>query len=367
MSRTKSRRFAIIAFLALGLGLFSGVTVNAGNVDPVERELGFVAELYRAITGYHVLLQGDGVTRDMVAAALYDVERYVEELDGRYATNKLFIEDHAAMEEITQTVAKAHLQAALLHAKGVDLEGSISQYEKVIDLLGYNPVDWEESIARSAVPGMLPGVSEIVFEMASPREVVEDLKRFWAAGVVTRFKVEEYGSASRQAFKIERIGGRKDPFSEAAFALASERFSERIAEGLEEFRVVLPPGRYRVSAADPTVETLEVALSRGGVPDPIVLNPNTFNFEFASPDEKCALTMTINGLTVKNFQGLSYGTYRVRSAPGCTRRIPDKITVEQNSEVSLRTEPERLDYVKEGQPIFLFITTPPGSTYTLRM
>ena len=45
---------------------------------------------------------------------------------------------------------------------------------------------------------------------------------------------------------------------------------------------------------------------------------------------------------------------------------PDKITVEQNSEVTLRTEPEKLDYVKEGQPIFLYVTTPPASTYTLR-
>ncbi|MDQ7089000.1 MAG: hypothetical protein Q9Q13_14595 [Acidobacteriota bacterium] len=52
--------------------------------------------------------------------------------------------------------------------------------------------------------------------------------------------------------------------------------------------------------------------------------------------------------------------------PSCDRRLPDKITVEQKAEVTLRTEPERLDYVKEGQPIFLFITTPPESTYTLR-
>ena len=36
-------------------------------------------------------------------------------------------------------------------------------------------------------------------------------------------------------------------------------------------------------------------------------------------------------------------------------------------EVRLRTEPEKLDYLREGQPIFVYVTTPAESVYTLRM
>ncbi|MDQ7088999.1 MAG: hypothetical protein Q9Q13_14590 [Acidobacteriota bacterium] len=213
-----------------------------------ERELEQIQNIYRAITSYHTLLQGEGVTKEMVDAALYDVEHYVEEIDGRYATDKLFVEDRRILGEITKTVAKAHFQAALLHARGVDLEGSIVQYEKVLDLLGYDPADWDVDIERSGRPGLLSGVSEVVFQMASPREAVEDLKHFWSAGVVTRFRVREFSPGQLEGMTLERIGGRNDAFSQASFELAQERFAERVKAGLEEFRVVLPPGRYRATA-----------------------------------------------------------------------------------------------------------------------
>ena len=331
-----------------------------------ERELEQIQNIYRAITSYHTLLQGDGVTKQMVDAALYDVEHYVDEIDSRYATDKLFVEDRRVLGEITKTVAKAHFQAALLHARGVDLEGSIVQYEKVLDLLGYDPADWDVDIERSGRPGLLSGVSEVVFRMTSPREAVEDLKHFWSAGVVTRFRVREFSSSQLEGMTLERIGGRNDAFSQASFELAQERFAERVKAGLEEFRVVLPPGRYRATAAGTGVEPLEFYLRQGGVPDPIVLNPNSFSFAFANEGGPCTPELYLNGLPVKNLVGLAYGTYKVKVPKSCDRRLPDKITVEQKAEVTLRTEPERLDYVKEGQPIFLFITTPPESTYTLR-
>jgi hypothetical protein len=354
------------AILLLALAALVGPTAFAGP-SPAEVELERMDDLYRAITAYHVLLQGDGVTREMVTSALYDVEQYVEELDSRLATNTLFIEDQRALEALEEIVAKAHLQAALLHAKGVDLEGSISQYEQVIDLIGHDPADWEVDVERSARSGLLRNYGEIVFETAKPRQIVEDLKSFWASGVVTRFKVEEYATSQRLALRLERIGGRTDPFSTAAFDVAAERFQARIAKGQEEFRVVLPPGHYKVAAADEGIAPLEFRLPPGGVPDPVVLNPNTFSFEFATEDPDCRPQLTHNGLPVRTFAGLPYGSFRVEAPSGCKRRLPDKIVVEQNSQVTLRTEPEKLDYVKEGQPIFLFITTPPGSTYTLRM
>ena len=361
------RRHGKILLLVLAAAAVLAVLPAArADVDPVQAELDRVHDLYRAITSYHVLLQGEGVTREQVEAALYDVEHYVQELDNRYATDKLFIDDHRALEEITRAVAKAHFEAALMHARGVDLEGSITQYEKVIDLLGYDPVEWDEQIERAGRPGLLPEAGETVFEIVTPRQAVEDLKHFWAAGVVTRFKVREYNADQRQTLHLKRIGGRNDAFSQAAFDLAAKRFEQRVSAGLEEFRVVLPLGIYRVESTDPTVHPLEFRLLKGGVPDPIILNPNSFSFEIVSQDERCIPQFTLNGLPVRELQAIPYGTYRVHPPKTCNRRLPDKITVEQNSEVTLRTEPEKLDYVKEGQPIFLYVTTPPGSTYTLR-
>lgn len=360
----KALRLTVVLAAALSLAVL-GMSAVVAETSP-DQELDYVQNLYRAITSYHTLLRGEGVTKQMVDAALYDVEHYVDEIDNRYATDKLFVEDHRVMQEITKVVAKAHFQAALLHARGVDLEGSIIQYEKVVDLLGYDPADWDVDIERGGRPGLLPGVSELVFRMSSPREAVEDLKHFWSAGVVTRFHVREFAPNQLEAMTLDRIGGRNDPFSQASFELAQERFGERAKKGLEEYRVVLPPGRYRVTAPGTDIEPLEFYLRQGGVPDPVILNPNTFNFALANEDPNCKPEFYHNGLPIKNLLGLSYGTYRIKAPAGCSRRLPDKIVVEQKNEVTLRTEPERLDYVKEGQPIFLFITTPADSTYNLR-
>jgi hypothetical protein len=356
-----------IVIVLLALAAVAAPALAETAFDPVAAELTRVKEMYRAVTAYHVLMQGEGVTKETVHAVLYDVERYVGEMDNRYETGQLFIKDQKALAEMKLYVAKAHFQCALLHARGVDLEGSITQYEKTVDLLGFDPSEWTEQVERSARPGLLANAAEVAYEMAAPKNVVEDLKSFWSSGLVTRFKVEEYTPAQRGQLKLERIGGPTDPFSEASFALANARFADRTAQGIEEFRVVLPHGRYYVSSADKTVPSMYFSLTQGGVPDPVILNPNTFNFAFGSGDEKCRPQLMLNGLPVKNLQALPFGTYRVAAPANCTLRLPEKITVEQNSEVSLRTEPERLDFVKPGQPIFLFVTTPPGSTYTLRM
>ena len=334
--------------------------------DDAKAELQQMRDIYRTITSYHTLLQGEGVTKDLVTAALYDVEHYVEVLDNRFATAKLFIEDHRVLSDIKEVVAKAHLQASLLHARGVDLESSIEQYEQVVDLLGHDPGDWDVEVAKRGKPGLLPGASEAVFEMASPREAVEDLKSFWASGVVTRFQVREFTPDQRDSLQLERVGGGTDAFENAAFSLAAERFNTRTGKGLEGFRVVLPPGRYRVVSEQQAIPPLEFRLRTGGIPDPVVLNPNTFNFELTAKEGPCVPQMSINGIPVRNLTGLSYGTYRLDVPAACQRRLPDKIVVEQKSEVTLRTEPEKLDFVKKGQPIFLFITTPPQSTYTLK-
>lgn len=339
---------------------------NVPGYDAVVAEVERMSDLYRAVTNYHLLLQGDGVTSNTVRSALYDVERYLDEIDTKYATDQLFIKDQKALADITKTVAKAHFQGAILHARGVDLEASITQYEKTLDLLKMDPADWEQELERTARPGLLPQAQEIAFQMTTPRAAVEDLKTFWASGVVTRFKTRDLSPTQRATIKIERIGGRNDGFSEAAFQVAAARFTTRVADGLDEFRVVLPPGRYRVSAGDPTFPAFEMQLAEGGVPDPIYVNPNTFAFSWASDNEKCRPTLVLNGLAMKTFSALPYGTYHVQRQPGCEQRLPDKIVVDQNTEVTLRTEPPKLDFVREGQPIFLFITTPPASTYTLR-
>ncbi len=349
--------------LALTLALVAPMVLAT---DDPEVELGRMAELYRAITSYHTLLQGEAVSEQMVHSALYDVEHYVSEIDSRFATDQLFIKDPRIMQELTEVVAKAHFQVALLHARGVDLEASITEYEKVIDLLGYDPADWDQKIERTAHRGLLSNASEIVYQVTTPREAVEDLKHFWSAGVVTRFQVDEYSSAQIKGLQLERSGGRNDAFSEAAFKLADARFRERLQAGLEDFRVVLPPGRYRVYSSEPGNRPMEFHLLQGGVPDPIVLNPNSFSFALTNEDPNCTPAFYLNGLQVKNLIDLPFGTYRIKTSRECKRRLPDKISVIQKGEVTLRTEPERMDLVREGQPIFLFITTPASSTYNLR-
>lgn len=359
----KTRNLILFAALAaLANPVFAEKTF-----DPVQAELDRVKDLYRAVTAYHVLMQGEGVTKETVGAVLYDVERYVGEMESRYETGQLFIKDQKALDEMKRYVAKAHFQCALLHARGVDLEGSITQYERTIDLLGFDPTEWDEAVERSARPGLLPNAAEVAYEMAAPKSVVEDLKDFWGSGVVTRIRVEEYTAAQRAHLQLERLSGGTDPFNEAAYSVAAARFAERAALGMEEFRIVLPSGHYRVTGkGDPTVKTVEFSLNQGGVPDPLVVNPNSFTFAVTG-EERCRPSLTLNGVPVRPGQQMPFGTYRVEPAPNCTQRVPDKITIDQSTEVTLRTEPERLDFVKPGQPIFLFVTTPPMSTYTLRL
>ncbi|UCF66995.1 MAG: hypothetical protein JSV80_14595 [Acidobacteriota bacterium] len=366
MNRKKQMRRIALIFLG-GLSFALMLLPAMATPDPVQAELSRVESLYRAVNSYHVLLQGDGVTSEMVSSALYDVERYVEELDNKLETSQLFIEDRSTLDKMKNIVAKAHMQAALLHAKGVDLEGSITQYERVIDLLGYNPVEWEETLERSGRLGLLTGAREMVFETATPKQIVQDLQVFWSVGIVSRVRVEEFATSQRKTLELQRIGGPTDPFSQAAYELAAKRFAERVGEGLDQFRIVLPEGRYEVVASSGGVEPRKFAVVRGSVPDPLILNPNRFSFSFSSPDERCRPQLTLNNITVRGLTDLPYGTYRVDAPAECPLRLPDRITVEQKSEVTLRTEPERMDLVREGEPIFLFITTPPGSTYTLRM
>jgi hypothetical protein len=334
--------------------------------EPVQAEVDRVKDLYRAITNYHLLLQGEGVNSQTVQAALYDAERYVDEIDNKYSTNKLFMKDQTALEEIRTTVAKAHFQVAILHARGVDLERSIMHYERTLDLLGMDPADWDQELERTARPGLLPQAQEVAFQVTTPRAAVEDLRSFWGSGVVTRFKSRDLTPTQRESIKLTRIGGRTDGFSEASFAVAAERFADRVGDGLDEFRVVLPAGRYQVASGDSSFPGFEFVLADGSYPDPIYVNPNTFSFTWATQDGKCRPTLVLNGIPVKTFTSVPYGTYQVQRQPNCEQRLPDKITVDQMAEVTLRTEPEKLDYVRDGQPIFLFITTPPGSSYTLR-
>ncbi len=368
------RGLEILASLALVFLLFAGASTpaqaqanDAASALEATLELETVEDLYRIVTSYHIMLEQEGATSDVVNSVVFDVVRYVDEIDSHYALAKLFIKDPQVMDAIEQVVAKAHLQAALLHARGIDLEGSIDQYEEAIALIGHDLRDWDGMIERRAKTGLLPGASEIVFEMATPQDIMEDLRHFWAAGAVTRFQIQEFTREQRVGLQLVRVGGATDPFSEAFFALAAKRFSQRAALGLEEFRVVLPSGLYNAYSPDQTVESMQFRIDTGGIPDPIVLNPNSFSFNITTDEgDACLPTMTLNGITQKSMVGLPFGTYRLKTPAACDRRLPDKITVEQRDEVTLRTEPERLDMVREGQPIFLFVTTPPGSTYNLR-
>ncbi len=347
--------------------LVAGALLAPSLAGPQPRsEVERVQDIYRAITAYQVLFDRDEVSSKLVQSALYDVSRYVEELDNRLATDQLFIDDPVELERIREWVAKAHLQAALLHARGVDLESSIVEFEKVTELLGRHPAQWDVEIERRARRGTLPEVREIVYEMARMPEVVEDLRTFWSTGVVTRFAVDDLGPDARRSLVLERTGGRVDPFYIAAWELARERFAERVVRGETEVRVVLPPGKYLLSSQIGAVPKLALRFEAGQVPDPVIVRPETFSFQLATTDA-CRPHLLQNGVPLASLQDLPYGTFTVEAPAGCSRRLPDKITVKPAREVSLRTEPEKLDYVREGQPIFLFITTPPGSVYTLRM
>ena len=98
-----------------------------------------------------------------------------------------------------------------------------------------------------------------------------------------------------------------------------------------------------------------------------MLGPRTFSFQFATGSESCRPTLQLSGVTLSSLEDLPFGTYTVIAPETCDRRIPDKIIVSEGDEVQLRTEPEKLDYLREGQPIFVYITTPADSVYSLRM
>jgi hypothetical protein len=325
-------------------------------------------DVYRSVIAYHVLLSGERASRALVEAAVYDVGQKVDELEGRYAVDELFVKDKGVLDGLREILAKAHFQCAMLNARGVDLERSTSEYEKAAALIGFDPADWQIPIERTARLGVLPAANDMAYETAPPRRLVEDLKTFWSAGVIARVLVQQLSVGQRAGIKFERVGGPRDGFSEALFALAETRFAERMAAGSDEIRLALPPGHYRLSSSSSALAPVEFALVAEGIPDPVVLNPNTFSFEFASPEgSACRPQLTINGIPVRSLQGLPYGTYRVEAPRACKQRLPDKVVVEQRAEVTVRTEPERMDYLRAGEPVFLFVTTPPGSTFKLRM
>ena len=330
-------------------------------------ELERMEDLYRAITGYHVLLDQDTVSADMVRAVLHDVEQYVDELETRLSTERLFVTDQRQVAELSEWVAKAHLQAALMHAKGVDLESSIVQFERVIELLGYHPMQWDTEVERRASKGELALVGDVVYEMAEPREIVRDLQRFWSAGVMTRFEVGEFPTSSLDSFTLERVNVSLDAFDAEAFDLAQQRFAERVSRGQEDLRVVLPPGTYEVRSAEGVMPTRRIVVEEGSEVDPVMLSPRTFSFQFAGAGEKCRPTLELSGVALSSLEELPFGTFTVVAPDTCERRLPNKIIVSEGDEVRLRTEPEKLDYLREGQPIFVYVTTPADSVYTLRM
>ena len=349
------------------LALLAGLHVVPTPADPDRRdEVGRVRDIYRAIVSYQVLFDREEVSSELVQSALWDVEHYVEELDARLATDQLFIDDPKELQNIREWVAKAHLQAALLHARGVDLEASIVEFEKVTELIGRHPSQWDVEIERRAHRGTLPEVRDVVYEMARTPEVVEDLRAFWGSGVVARFVVADLGPDARRSLVLERTGGRVDPFYLASWELARDRFARRVARGESEIRVVLPPGAYALTSQTGAVRSLALRFEAGQVPDPVIVSPRTFSFQMMTA-EGCRPRLLQNGVPVESLQDLPFGTFTVEAPADCPRRLPDRITVTPGPEVSLRTEPEKLDYVREGEPIFLFITTPPDSVYKLRM
>jgi len=355
------------ALAALFVAVPARADVPTAVLDPAAAELARVKDLERSIVSYHLLLQGESATKDVVAAALFDVERRTEELDSRLEAAPILIKDAKAIPALRMVVAKAHLEAALLHARGVDLENSIRHYERAVDLLGFDPVDWTEPLERGARPGSLANVADVVYDVAPAKEIVADLREFWSSGAVARFQVREIPPFQRARLQLKRVGGANDGFSRAAFELAAKRFAERVAAGYEDFRVVVPIGRYIVDASAIDGPPTEFRAATGVALDPIVVNPNRFSFDFVSPDVLCMPRLTLNGLPVKGQENLPFGAYTIEVPTACPRPTPKKITVNQAQEVTLRSEPERLDALRPGQPIFLFVTTPAGSTYRVRM
>ncbi|RMF74015.1 MAG: hypothetical protein D6738_07430 [Acidobacteria bacterium] len=346
--------------------LIAALVVPATATPQRRSELERVEDIYRAIVAYQVLFDRDEVSRELVQSALWDVEHYVAELDSRLATDELFIDDPDELSRIREWVAKAHLQAALLHARGVDLEASIVEFEKVTELLGRHPSSWDVEIERRARRGTLPEVREVVYEMARTPQVVDDLRTFWSTGVVTRFVIDDLGPDARRSLVLERTGGRVDPFYLASWELARTRFAERVVRGEHEVRVVLPPGEYALSSSTGAVPRLALRFEAGQSPDPVIVGTETFSFRLATADT-CRPRILQNGVALGSLVDLPFGTFTIEAPRGCARRLPDKITVTPGPEVTVRTEPEKLDYAREGEPIFLFVTTPPGSVYTLRM
>ena len=113
--------------------------------------------------------------------------------------------------------------------------------------------------------------------------------------------------------------------------------------------------------------TRRIVVKEGSAPDPVLLSPRTFSFQFAGTGQNCRPELELNGVRLSGLEDLPFGTYTVSAPSTCDRRLPDKIVVSEGDEVRLRTEPEKLDYLREGQPIFVYVTTPAESVYTLRM
>ena len=331
-----------------------------------EAELAALEDLYRTVLSYQVVLARQGVGEDLVRALVFDVSHYVDEMDNRYELSRLFVDDPRIEQRFARIVARGHLQAALLHAEGIDLESSIRHYRRAVELIGREPSGWGEGIEFFGRQGELPEATELVFRIAPAEEILERLEMFWSAGEVTRFQIQELDPSERATLTLVRVTSESDPHTEAVFQLAAERFEARAHSGREDFEVVLPPGHYRVVSSDGSVEATDLKVTSGETPDPIVVNPNTFSFALNDLQDGCVPRLIHNGFPVSQLDDLHYGTFLVEVGESCDRRLPDKIIVTQRSEVTLRTEPERLDLLREGQPILLFITLPPGETYKLR-
>ncbi|MBP7147637.1 MAG: hypothetical protein KBD01_08840 [Acidobacteria bacterium] len=341
-----------------------------GEVPP---ELARARDMYRALASYNVVAERSELGKPAMRAAMHDVERLAEDMDDRLATGDLLVQDRHSLTEIRELTAKAHLQAALILARGADLGESIVHYERAVELLGFDPAQWDAEIEREGHRGQMPLATEAAYHVVPMREAVDDLKAAWSAGVVTRIELRELGPALRKTLRIERgATASSSPSSEVTYGYALKRFAEGLKEPGDELRIVLPPGRYSITSESETekFEPVEFVLVGNSAPDPIVVNPNWFSFAFPEDSyERCRPALTYNGLPVGDLSHVRYGTYRLVPSErrGCFERVPDKIVVEQGSEVTLRSDPQKLDELQPGQPIFLYVTTPPKSVYWLRM
>ncbi|MDQ7086547.1 MAG: hypothetical protein Q9Q13_01240 [Acidobacteriota bacterium] len=369
----KHLRGTAVALLVILFAVGAGMARDGGAASPqgaplfdTDAELAALEDLYRAVLSYQVVLARESVGQDLARALVFDVSHYVGEMDSRYELSRLFVDDPRIEERFARVVARAHLQAALLHAEGIDMESSIHHYRRAVELMGQEPSGWGEGLEFFGRQGELPEATELVYRIAPAEEVVKRLELFWSAGEVTRFQVQELSAAQRASLALLRVTAETDPHTEAVFNLAAERFATRVHGGREDFEVVLPPGHYRVASADGTVPATDLQVVAGSTPDPVVVNPNTFSFALNDLQDGCTPRLIHNGLPVSRLENLHYGTFVVQTGASCERRLPDKIIVTQRSEVTLRTDPERLDLVRDGQPILLFITLPPGKTHKLR-